>query len=614
MNKLFTELRRRNVFRVAGVYAVIGWLLIQVIVAVKAPLGLPAWTDTFFIVLVLAGLPLALLLAWAFEMTPEGMKRTEGVPEGESVAPKTGRKLDYAILAGIGLIAVMFVADRMMPEPFVTPPSAAPQGEGAKEAPLAASIAVLPFTDLSPAGDQEYFSDGMAEEILNVLVRVDSLKVASRTSSFGFKGQEALGIPLIAEKLNVRHVLEGSVRKSGETIRITAQLIDAQTDQHLWSETYDRTLTTENIFAIQDEIANAIVGKLGLVIEGGKDGAPAISVEADTKNLDAYELYLKGRALFIARGKENLAAAASTLENAIAIDPDFARALEVLSAVYVISSDWGLYDRDYTKMALDAADAALRLNPDLSIPYATRALANTNLLAVDASRTWEGSFKNISEAIARDPQNATVYFWRGILYSNLGYFDLAIDDMQKCFDLDPAYENCRRWMAQAYLYKGRTDEALRLFELGLEHAFFNRDLLFAAAYAASGNRGAALALLAQSYAGQPLLIQPLYRALTDPSFSNEDRQEALALLRSVSASSSDFEAGLFLGDDDWASRAFENNGTHWYRGDLRFLKPGWRKSQMRYWRLPEYWRKHGFPPQCKAIVSKDGGKDDFECD
>jgi TolB-like protein len=157
---------------------------------------------------------------------------------------------------------------------------------------------VLPFADLSPVGDQEYFADGIAEEILNVLVRIDGLKVASRTTSWGFKGQEALGIPFIAEKMNVRHVLEGSVRKSGEMVRITAQLIDADTDQHLWSETYDRTLTAESIFQVQDDIAKAIVDQLGIIMDA-ESVAP--SHDADTKDINAYELYLEAWQLFAER-------------------------------------------------------------------------------------------------------------------------------------------------------------------------------------------------------------------------------------------------------------------------------------------------------------------------
>ena len=191
------------------------------------------------------------------------------------------------------------------------------------------SIAVLPFADLSPGGDQEYFSDGIAEEILNVLVRIEDLKVASRTTSWGFKGQEALGIPFMAEKMNVRHVLEGSVRKSGDTVRITAQLIDADTDQHLWSETYDRTLTAESVFEVQDDIAKAIVEQLGIIMD---TDAIAPSHAADTKDINAYELYLEASQLFAER--RSLPRAIDLFEQAVATDPSFARAWAGLAATY----------------------------------------------------------------------------------------------------------------------------------------------------------------------------------------------------------------------------------------------------------------------------------------
>ena len=291
MGTLFTELKRRNIFRVAGVCAVVGWILMQVVAVMTPALNLPDWVDSFFAMALIIGFPVAVLLAWAFEMTPEGVKRTEHVKDADSITGQTGRRLDFAILGGLVVVGVLVVGNRFIPQRVVAPDVTVQAV--AEETVEDTSIAVLPFADLSPSGDQEYFSDGIAEEILNVLVRVDNLKVASRTSAFGFKGQEALGIPTIAKRLNVRHVLEGSVRKSGEMLRITAQLIDASNDKHLWSQTYDRKLTTENIFAIQDEIANEIVKQLGIVMGGNGSGAPIVSVKADTKNLNAYELYLQ---------------------------------------------------------------------------------------------------------------------------------------------------------------------------------------------------------------------------------------------------------------------------------------------------------------------------------
>ncbi len=296
MSNIFSELKRRNVFRVAGVYAVVGWVLAQISTTLEEALGLPAWFDALIVALLLLGLPVAIVFAWAFEMTPNGVVRTESVPEGESITADTGHKLDYAIVAGLILLIAMVVWQKTGSDAVVA--DSAPVDAVAQVADTkadAASIAVLPFADLSPQGDQEYFSDGISEEILNVLVAVDGLEVTSRTSSFQFKGGE-LGIPAIAKLLNVRHVVEGSVRKSGETIRVTAQLIDAANDKHLWSQTYDRPLSVENIFSIQDEIAKAIVGALSQTL--GVGSLEPVRVSATTSNLSAYELYFwnNGRA------------------------------------------------------------------------------------------------------------------------------------------------------------------------------------------------------------------------------------------------------------------------------------------------------------------------------
>lgn len=257
----FTELRRRNVFRVAIAYGVVAWFIIQAADIMLANFGAPGWVFKTVAGLLALGFPLALFLSWAYELTPEGVKKSADVAPAESATPKTGKRIDRLILiALLGVIAILIVerlwfAGGQGESPAV---ANAPLSESGAEAtgdtPMAdteRSIAVRPFADLSPDGDQEYFSDGLAEEIPNLLAAVRDLSVASRTSAFSFKGS-GLPIPGIAGRLGVKYVLEGSVRKSGERIRVTAQLIDAERDRHLWSENYDRTL--DDIFAIQDEI------------------------------------------------------------------------------------------------------------------------------------------------------------------------------------------------------------------------------------------------------------------------------------------------------------------------------------------------------------------------
>jgi adenylate cyclase len=480
----------------------------------------------------------------------------------------------------------------------------------ATPAPPAASIAVLAFSDLSAEGDQGYFSDGIAEEILNVLAHVNGLKVASRQSSFQFRKSE-LGAPAIAQKLGVRHILEGSVRKAGDTVRVTAQLIDASTDQHEWSQSFDRPLSTANLFAIQDEIAKSIVDHLAATMGSAADIAGPGARKADTADEAAYDLYLRGRALFIDRSKQNLIAAAASLKAAVAKDPKFARAWEMLGAVLVTWESWNLGDERDTQAGADAVDTALRLDPNLSLAYAVRGEVQLDSIPSRGAAGWEDSSENYSRAIEHDGTNATAYSWRGSTYAALGYLDRAIQDYQRCLDLEPAYELCRRKIAALYLYLGRTGDALRLYESGLENGYTVNDLPFAPTLAARGDRFGALSILAGAYRDDAQLIRPLFRALTDPTFSEHDRQNALVLVdRARNTRVWIPTARWILKDYDKIIGAtqYPEPAIWWAREDPAWLKSESRKRAMRTWHLPEYWRKQGFPPQCRPI-----GESDFEC-
>lgn len=480
----------------------------------------------------------------------------------------------------------------------------------AAPAPPAASIAVLAFSDLSAEGNQGYFSDGIAEEILNVLAHVNGLKVASRQSSFQFRKSD-LGAPAIAQKLGVRHILEGSVRKAGDTVRITAQLIDASTDQHEWSQSFDRPLSTANLFAIQDEIAKSIVDHLATTIGSAADISGPTARKADTVDEGAYDLYLKGRALFMDRSRQNLIDAAGPLKAAVAKDPKFARAWEMLGAVLVTSESWNVGDeRDY-QAGVDAIETALRLDPNLSLAYAVRGEVQLDMIPSRGAVGWEDSSGNYLRAIEHDGNNATAYAWVGSNNAALGYLDRAIAGYQRCLDIDPAYELCRRKLAALYLYVGRTDDALRFYEIGLENGYITNDIPFAPALAAHGDRFGALSILAGTYHDDPQLIRPLFRALTDPTFSEHDRQDALVLVNTAKNSGVWIPTALWMlkaYDKILAVRTYTEPQFWWARDDAAWLKSQGRKQLMQHWRLPEYWRKHGFPPQCRPI-----GDSDFEC-
>lgn len=509
-------------------------------------------------------------------------------------------------LAAVFLTVAYFGLQGLQPKRMDIAP-AAPAARSTPAIP-AASIAVLPFADLSPEGNEGYFSDGITEEILNVLAHVNGLKVASRTSSFQFRKAD-LGAPAIAEKLGVRHLLEGSVRKAGDTVRITAQLIDASTDQHEWSQSFDRPLSTANLFAIQDEIAKTIVDHLTATMGSASAVTEPAARRADTADLDAYDLYLKGRALFIARSKQNLIAAGTALKSAVAKDPKFARAWEMLGAVLVIGRSWNVGDEREYQAGSEAIDTALRLNPSLSLAYAVRAEVQTYQIPSRGAVGWDESSNDFSRAIEHDGTNATAYAWRGMNYAALGYLERAVEDYQRCLEIDPAYELCRRHLAMAYSYLGRVDDALRLLETGLANGYFFNDVQLVPAVAARGDRVGTLSLLAYTYNDDPQLIRPLFRALTDPTFSDRDRQGAIALARAAKGEFVTMALWMLKDYDDIATATGENDPPFWWaRDDAGWLKSRGRKRLMQSWHLPEYWRKRGFPPQCRQI-----GEADFEC-
>ncbi len=297
--KLFEELKRRNVFRVGIAYVISAWVLLQFVDLVLENIQAPDWIIKVFMLAMAVGLPIAIIIAWAFEMTPEGIKREKDVERSESITSKTGHKLDRSIIVVLLIAVVYFAWDNFAPAPSDSKTAAetTQQVETVQFAPK--SIAVLPFTDLSQAKDQEWFADGLAEEILNVLAKTPDLLVSSRTSSFRYKGS-TLDLPAIAQELGVAHVLEGSVRSSGNRIRVTAQLIRASDGFHLWSENYDRDVA--DMIEIQEDLALNIAKALETTMD---PEALAAMTSAGTRSVEAYQEYLHGLNLLARSDAEN---------------------------------------------------------------------------------------------------------------------------------------------------------------------------------------------------------------------------------------------------------------------------------------------------------------------
>ena len=609
MNNLIAELRRRNVIRVAGVYVVASWVLAQVANTLEESLGLPDWFDGVVVAFLLLGFPIAIILAWAFELTPEGVVR-----EGEATDPdgKPARKLDYIIVAAIiGLVAALAWQQLRSPDPTPTQPAA--ETEAAESTVSALSVAVLPFADLSPDGDQEYFSDGVSEEILNVLVKIPALDIVSRTSSFQFKGK-GLGIPEIAQALKVRHILEGSVRKAGDNIRVTAQLIDAQNDLHLWSETYDRPLTAENVFVIQDDISTSIVNALR--DKFGLSSNVSTQVKPLTDDLDAYGLYLRARNLV--RGRRDLDVADTLLRQALDIDPEFADALALLAAVQTLAVSYGYSDVELSvaeTAGIELAERALALDPDSAAAFAI--IGHTMAYRLRTSSTdsnIEKVFEYLKRAVELSPHDSNALNWLGLAYATAGYLDKASATFEECVRVEPYHTACNENLFSTLAAQGRDDEAMEAvrtaYRRGAAKGYFVDLALLA-------RRGEELAFLLATNTEQTLMGWHQQKELYD-AFRNLDSDHselAESLLEFVNDRTS---SGAALDRLVFSSLlvplgehyAFGNSSFQmWSPSFRRFRQTADFKAFIREATILAYWRKHGFAPQCEAF-----GKDDFRCD
>jgi adenylate cyclase len=376
------------------------------------------------------GLPLVIVFAWAFELTPEGIKRESEVDRSQSIATETGRKLDYSIIAVLVLALGYFAydkffvaADREAALVEAATQAAVERSEEPVEEQIDRSIAVLPFADMSPNQDQEYFTDGLSEELLNLLAKIPELKVASRSSSFQFK-DKGVDILEAARQLNVAHVLEGSVRKDGNQLRITAQLIKAEDGFHLWSETYDREL--KSVFAIQDEISRAVVDALKVTLLGA---AP----KAKETNPEAYANFLHGRYFYNLRDEENFEKAVTAYQTALATDPDYAPALAGLSQVYGEQADFGYINSiEGMVLARSMAERAISLDPG-----SAEAWSSLSRIRWGYDWDWDGALEADQKAISLEPGNVNVITQSARLASTFGHLDEAIKLNQKAIELDP---------------------------------------------------------------------------------------------------------------------------------------------------------------------------------
>jgi len=611
----FAELKRRNVIRVGIAYVIVAWLILQFADVVLNNIEAPHWVFQVIMLVLGIGLPLALFFAWAFEMTPEGIKKEKDIERSESITQVTGQKLNYTIISLLVLALGYFIWQSQARQDSAVPMqaetsrttenvSAETSGTPSQTADQEPSIAVLPFVNMSADPEQEYFSDGISEEILNVLVRVDGLKVASRTSSFTYKG-ENLNIPEIARELKVGNIVEGSVRKSGNRVRITAQLINTADDRHLWSDTYDRELT--DIFAIQDEIANAIVNALKNELNIGLD---TVKVESATDNLDAYDLYLKARGLFIAR--QNLDVANQLFAKATQLDPNFSLAWEGLAASHWVSDSWLSGDGiDHVQIAVSAANKALELDTGLSMPYAVIG----QILSMQQPNDYLSAREKLDMALTNDPKNTTAWLWSGIFNKGLGYADKAISDMQHCLDIDPGYLNCKQHLAQAYLISGNKEHAMTLFSETIEANFHSMDGSFIPLAVRSGDRLLALYMANQWTGDSYAPVIDWIEALETPNSDHTARLRRFERWAEENGEDISLFTGVLLAFKAYDYFATSNSmktsdiSEVWEPNWAEFRQTTFFKQFVRNNNVLAYWREAGFPEQCRPL-----GEDDFECD
>ena len=445
------ELKRRNVFKVGAAYVVMAWLMAQGVDVFLENFGAPDWVIKTILLLLIIGFPIALFFAWAFELTPEGIKREHEVDRSKSITHETGRKLDFVIIGVLLLALGWFAVDKfyLVPAQRAAEQTVAAESEGAK------SIAVLPFVNMSDDASNEYFSDGISEEILNSLAKVPDLQVAGRTSSFAFKGQNE-DLRKVADALGVEHILEGSVRKHGNKVRVTAQLIRADNGFHLWSESYDRQL--DDVFAIQDEIANAILEQLKAHLVDGQ----VVQVASERTDSRAYDLYLLAKQRIYERQQLPLEAAADLLDQAIAIDPDYAPAYAQRAIVMDLLSEEQYGTTPQSQASTQAklfVDQALRLDENLAEGWAAKGLWHSNRPGESAQ-----SIEALEKALALNPNLIDAANWLNNAYNATNQPAKAVRILEDISRRDPLYRPALGNLAFQYVQMGEPEKARALIE------------------------------------------------------------------------------------------------------------------------------------------------------
>jgi len=508
---LFNELKRRNVFKVAVAYIVVSWLVLQVVDIIGPMIELPDVFGRGVLFLLTLGFPFALIFAWAFEITPDGIRKEKDVDRDSSISGETGRKLNYVIAGFLAIAVAVLTLDT-----FVLTESSGPATSSANQQPR---IAVLPFVNMSDDPEQEYFSDGLSEELLNLLAAIPELSVISRTSAFSFKGKETT-IAEVGRALDVAHVLEGSVRRSGDTIRITAQLIDVATDTHRWSETWDRNF--DDVFVIQDEIAEFVVDALKLQLLG------EIPKVLETTS-EAYELFLQAKFLMEQGTPTSFRQAEAANQRVIEIDPDYAPAWTQRAMILYLGAAFGAWDSyEVTPQIREAALKSVRLGGNTASAHAI-----LTLIAIDYDYDYELAARELQIALEQDPYDPDVLLAAGEFEQRQGHLEETIKYVERAHAIDPLAGH-KKTAALAYFYSGRHAQGIELWEARIRERpfseFFRKSLSLALLETgdidgalqaiekepADGHRQQALALIYETMGDRERSTQALEKLLANP--------------------------------------------------------------------------------------------------
>jgi TolB-like protein/Tfp pilus assembly protein PilF len=557
---LFAELKRRNVYKVAVTYAIAAWLLIQIATQLFPFFEIPNWAVRLVVALLLFGLPVAIVFAWIFELTPEGLKRTEGVPPKDFITQGTGRKLDFAIIGTLFAVIAALVFSRLHSS----------RTEHVSVAPEK-SIAVLPFKNLSRDAGNTYFAEGVQEEILGRLSKLAQLKVISRTSTQRYKSSSE-NLRQIAQQLGVANILEGSVQKEGEQVRVHVQLINANTDEHLWAESYDRDLT--DVFAVESEIAK----KIGDVLQAKLTGSEQKMLDIrPTGSTEAHQLYLKARYFWNKRTGDDLQRAISYFNQAIEKDQKYALAYAGLADAYVLLPQYTAgAPKDCIPKAKAAAQKALELDETLAEAHAC--LAESYITYdLDVSK----SVKEFKRAIQLNSNYATAHQWYGYIALVVqGRFDEAIAEIKRALELDPLSLIINADLGAAYVSARRPDDAIDQLRrtLQLDPGF----------YYAHWNLGTALELngsvesaITEYQKARELNDDPYILGLLGHAYALSGRKDqALQILDQLAELSKERYVGAYsfaivhlgLGDKEQALRWLEQSYRDRAGSDIGFIK------------------------------------------